>query len=118
MRIYHHPATADIELHDVLRVLGDPVRLQIVAALLEQGETTCAPMAEQLGIADSTLSHHLRQMREAGLTHTRPVGVQRWTSLRLDDLEARFPGMMTWLRAVLADGRYALDSPAFARNVS
>jgi DNA-binding transcriptional ArsR family regulator len=98
---YRHPDLDDIELHEIMRALSDPIRLQVVARLLEQDETTCAPLAAEIGIADSTLSHHLRQMREAGLTRTRPDGVLRWTSLRLDELEERFPGLVEWLRASL-----------------
>lgn len=107
-RLYRHPSIEELELHDVLRALGDPMRLQVVAVLLEQGETTCAPLASRLGIADSTMSHHLRQMREAGVTRTRPDGVQRWTSLRTDDLNTRFPGLLDWLRRALAQERTSL----------
>lgn len=98
---YHHPHTSELELHEVLRVLGDPVRLRITAYLLDAPETSCAPLAAKLGIADSTLSHHLRQMRDAGLTRTRPDGVQRLTTLRQADLDARFPGLLDWLRGAL-----------------
>lgn len=99
---YHHPQTSELELHEVLRVLGDPIRLRITALLLDGPETPCAPLAARLGIADSTLSHHLRQMRASGLTRTRPEGVQRLTSLREEDLDARFPGLLDWLRRALA----------------
>ena len=50
-------------------------------------------------MAKSTLSHHLRVLREAGLTLTEPNGTQRVVSLRRDDLDERFPGL---LDAVLA----------------
>jgi DNA-binding transcriptional ArsR family regulator len=98
-RSYRHPNTDDIEIHEVLRALADPIRLRIVELLLDRGETTCAPLAAEVGIADSTLSHHLRQMREAGVTRTRADGVLRWTSLRRDDLDRRFPGLLACLQA-------------------
>lgn len=100
-RAYRHPSVADLDLAEVLRALADPIRLRIVELLLDGGETTCAPLAVQVGIADSTLSHHLRQMREAGITRTRADGVLRWTSLRSNDLEQRFPGLVDWLRVSL-----------------
>jgi DNA-binding transcriptional ArsR family regulator len=100
-RSYYHPSVGDLDLAEVLRALADPIRLRIVELLLEGGETTCAPLAVEVGIADSTLSHHLRQMREAGITRTRADGVLRWTSLRTEDLENRFPGLLGWLQNAL-----------------
>jgi DNA-binding transcriptional ArsR family regulator len=41
----------------------------------------------------ATLSHHLRVLRESGVTSTRVDGKYRFISLRLDDLDARFPGV-------------------------
>jgi DNA-binding transcriptional ArsR family regulator len=46
------------------------------------------------------MSHHLRVLREAGLTRTRVEGTRRYVSLRREDLQARFPGL---LEAVLAE---------------
>jgi DNA-binding transcriptional ArsR family regulator len=90
------PDTADLQLTDVLSALGDPVRLQIVRLLAETGEATCG--AVELEVSKATRSHHFRVLREAGVTHTRPVGTHRHVSLRTDDLEERFPGL---LQAVL-----------------
>ena len=109
---YHHPRTSDLELHEILRVLGDPTRLRITALLLDSREAPCGALAGRLGIADSTLSHHLRQMREAGVTSTRPEGVQRLTSLRQADLDVRFPGFLDWLRSALAAEQMAEREPA------
>lgn len=97
--VYRVPRLEDIDLYEILSALGDPIRLRIAQLLIDGSETTCSPLARQLGIAQSTLSHHLRQMREAGLTRTRPEGLHRWTSLRSEELDERFPGLL----AVLAD---------------
>lgn len=51
-----------------------------------------------LPIAQSTLSHHLRILREAGLLRNRTEGTRCFVSLRTDELDARFPGL---LRTVL-----------------
>jgi DNA-binding transcriptional ArsR family regulator len=56
-------------------------------------------------VSKSTLSHHLKVLREAGITHTRVVGTTRLVSLRDAELEERFPGV---LGSVLA----ADDEPA------
>ena len=49
-----------------------------------------------------TLSHHFKVLRESGVVRTRPEGRKRLLSLRTDDLDARFPGL---LDAVLAAKR-------------
>ena len=42
----------------------------------------------------STGSYHLRLLREAGVTRTRADGTLRLISLRREDLESRFPGLV------------------------
>ena len=86
------PDDRDITLPDVLNALADPVRLQIVHELAEGGEVVCGALV--VPVAVSTRSHHLRTLREAGLTRTRIVGTQRLVSLRRDSLDARFPGLL------------------------
>lgn len=60
--------------------------------LAGQGEMTCG--AFPYNIAKSTLSHHFKVLREAGVINTRIEGTQRYICLRTEDLEARFPGLM------------------------
>ena len=92
-----HPPAEALELPPVLHALSDPIRLQIVRSLAESGARSCGTFA--VPVAKSTLSHHLRVLREAGVTLTEPSGTQRVVSLRRTDLDARFPGL---LDAVLA----------------
>jgi DNA-binding transcriptional ArsR family regulator len=93
----HEPALETLELPRVLHALSDPVRLEIVRQLACCSEQRCGTFAAP--VSKSTLSHHLRVLREAGVTHTRPVGTQRLVSLRRGDVDERFPGL---LDAVLA----------------
>jgi DNA-binding transcriptional ArsR family regulator len=88
----HQPDTDQLDLTTVLQALGDPVRLKIVRALDAGGEQACGSM--ELGISKSTRSHHFKSLREAGLTQTRIEGTHRHVSLRRDDVEARFPGLL------------------------
>ena len=92
MRTLHHPRVEEIQLPDVLHALSDPVRLQIVRALADQEEQSCS--AVEASVSKSTLSHHFKVLREAGLTHTRVNGTHRYVSLRAQDLDARFPGLL------------------------
>jgi DNA-binding transcriptional ArsR family regulator len=86
------PPAAAITLVDVLHALSDPTRLAVVAQLERQGETLCGRL--EVSVAKSTLSQHLRVLREAGVTRTRPAGTQRWLSVRRDDLDGLFPGLL------------------------
>jgi DNA-binding transcriptional ArsR family regulator len=88
-----HPKRAEIELGAVLHALSDPVRLKIVAALAgSDGELTCGTF--DVPVTKSTCTHHFRVLREAGVIHQRQVGTARLNTLRRDDLDARFPGLL------------------------
>ena len=92
MREPHHPSSAELELPAVLHALSDPARLQIVRRLWIGDDCTCGTF--DLGLSKATLSHHFRVLRESGVVRTRPVGRTRMLSLRKDDLEERFPGLL------------------------
>ncbi|MGP3925182.1 MULTISPECIES: ArsR/SmtB family transcription factor [unclassified Streptomyces] len=90
------PDLAGVEIGVVLQALADPVRLQIVRLLDVGGEGSCTTL--DLPVKRSTVSHHLRILRESGVVETRVDGNARYSRLRRDDLERRFPGL---LKAVL-----------------
>jgi len=95
-----HPATDAIELTAVLRTCGEPIRLAMIRALAAHGEEMRARDVQgAVGLPTSTCSYHLKLLREAGVTRTRPAGTERWISLRRDDLDARFPGLVEVLLA-------------------
>lgn len=85
-----------LSLTAVLAALADPGRLDIVRTLAERGEECCTKVGEAAGLAvgKSTLSHHLRVLRESGITRTRAQGTHRYISLRREDLDAAFPHLM------------------------
>jgi DNA-binding transcriptional ArsR family regulator len=96
-----HPRRDEIELSAVLHALSDPVRLKIVAALAGDGEQTCGSF--DVPVTKSTCTHHFKVLREAGVIHQRQEGTARLNTLRRDDLEARFPGLLaTVLQAASA----------------
>ncbi|WP_405473050.1 ArsR/SmtB family transcription factor [Streptomyces canus] len=96
MRTYPMPPADELELHRVLFALSDPTRLALVTELDKSGELS---VGEQLAgqVPKSTLSHHNKILRESGLTCTRPEGTRCFISLRRDDLERRFPGLLDML---------------------
>jgi DNA-binding transcriptional ArsR family regulator len=102
------PAVEDIDLASVMHALADPSRLRTVSILAESPELCCSDLGEltrSLGLAKSTRSHHLRVLREAGVITTRYDGQRKLVSLRKDDLDARFPGLVD---AVLGGARSEL----------
>jgi DNA-binding transcriptional ArsR family regulator len=99
------PAVADIELREVMRALSDDVRLRLVAVLADGEFHPCRPEEFEIGVHKSTLSHHFKVLREAGVTTTQLTGRSHHVRLRLEDLGQRFPGLMdNVLTAVVAEG--------------
>jgi len=92
VRTIHHPSADELDIAEILHALSDPVRLQVVWHLAYEGEHPCSALECQ--VSKSTLSHHLKVLREAGLTRTRAEGTQRLLSLRRMELDTRFPGLL------------------------
>ncbi|MET9882172.1 helix-turn-helix domain-containing protein [Streptomyces sp. NPDC006430] len=87
-----HPHPEDLELAEVLAALGHPVRLEIVRKLASGGETSCGEVAPDL--PRSSVTHHLKTLRESGVICQRPQGRKLHLTLRRTDLELRFPGLL------------------------
>lgn len=96
-----HPPTQDLRLVNVLHALADPTRLAIVHTLREDTERPCGTFP--VTVATSTLTHHFRVLREAGLIRQREEGNRRWTTLRRADLETRFPGVVDAILQAVPD---------------
>lgn len=93
MKILHHPYRTELHLSSVLYALSDPVRLFMVSEIRRAGERTCGDI--EVPVVKSTFSHHARTLREAGVINVRVQGTQRFLSLRSEDLESRFPGLLS-----------------------
>lgn len=96
MAQFVHPSKDDITLSGVLAALADPMRLKILKSLLDEKDCSksCSEAAPCPNMAKSTLSHHFRILREAGLIRTTKKGVENKNCVRLDDVNARFPGLL------------------------
>ncbi|MEU6987779.1 metalloregulator ArsR/SmtB family transcription factor [Streptomyces sp. NPDC046324] len=71
---------------DLIRVLGDPLRLQIVTLLAR--ETLCTThLVEETGARQTNLSNHLKVLREAGVVETEPCGRFTYYRLKPDVIE-------------------------------
>jgi ArsR family transcriptional regulator len=73
-----------------LKALADPVRVQLLSMLLaepELGVCTC-DLAPAVGLTEATVSHHLKQLRDAGLVEGRRKGTNVFYRPRPDALRA------------------------------
>lgn len=92
MKRAHHPDLDEIGLVGVMGALSDPIRMGLVRVLSDGRERGWGEL--RAPVAKSTLSHHLRVLRDAGVTRTRQEGTRCFVELRRDDLETRFPGLV------------------------
>jgi len=103
MKQLEHPSPGEITLIGVLGALGDPVRLSIVNQLARCDERGSSEF--DCDIATSTLSHHLKVLRLAGIIQHRKEGTRCFVSIR-PGLEEAFPGL---LASILRFHRSARD---------
>ena len=78
-------ATATAEL---FKALADPARVRIVNLLATAGEPVCAcNLNEPVGLAQPTVSHHLKKLVDAGLIEREQRGKWAYFSLKRDAVE-------------------------------
>ncbi|MGC5616217.1 ArsR/SmtB family transcription factor [Georgenia sp. Z1491] len=84
-------------LSRAFKALGDPTRLRLLASIGgHPGDSACVcDLTEPLGLSQSTVSHHLKVLREAGLIEGERRGT--WVHYRL------LPGALRELGAALSD---------------
>ncbi|MEV0068047.1 MULTISPECIES: helix-turn-helix transcriptional regulator [unclassified Amycolatopsis] len=89
------PSIEGMQLDRVFAVLSEPLRLTIVQRLLTRSEEfdhTCGWF--EFDRPKSTLTHHFKALREAGVITQRQYGLERRSRVRLEDLNMRFPGLI------------------------
>ncbi len=94
MKSYSHPALRNVPLHAVLQALSDPCRIAIVKELLGAKGRALACNEVRLSISKATRSHHFDVLREAGIIYTEVEGTKCMTSLRREELNRHFPGLL------------------------
>jgi DNA-binding transcriptional ArsR family regulator len=82
-----------LEVTAVLHALADPVRLDLVRQLTE-ADAAIACGRFDTSVTKSTLSHHFKILREAGIIATHREGGNKFNVLCTEDLEASFPGLL------------------------
>lgn len=86
------PMDNDVALEVALRLkaLADPARVRLLSVLLstDAGEVCTCELAPAVGLAESTVSHHLGQLRKAGLVVSVRRGMNVYYAARRDALDA------------------------------
>ncbi len=88
------------------RALGHPARMR-TAAMLHTGELCLCQITEVLGLAPSTVSLHIKELKRAGLVSERKEG--RWVFFSLADDEHAKRWLETALAAVEGDPQLTDD---------
>lgn len=97
MRPLYHPPLKEITVQGILYALSDPVRVRILIQLGRAcGALNCSTF---LNITDtplpkSTLSQHLKILREAGLIRSERKGVELQNHTRCAELKGKFGTMI------------------------
>jgi DNA-binding transcriptional ArsR family regulator len=92
-RTVDHPDLAQVDLQQVMEALADPVRRMVVSQLARRGEDMSCGTFEA-PVSTSTLTHHFNVLREAGVIRQYYAGVTKMNTLRTEEMEGRFPGLL------------------------
>jgi DNA-binding transcriptional ArsR family regulator len=87
-----HPDMDDLDLFKIMSALTDETRLTIVVTLAASPGLACNGFTQDL--TASVLTRHFRVLREAGLIRQHDVGTRRINTLRKEELDQRFPGLI------------------------
>lgn len=90
-----HPSKDPMTLVTSFKTLADPARLRILR-ILHRHETSVKALAENLGLTEPTVSHHLSKLRAAGFVTLRADGNHHQYSINAEAL-ARFKAQVAEL---------------------
>jgi DNA-binding transcriptional ArsR family regulator len=94
------PAVQELRLETIMGALADPLRLTIIRKLLLESEAydhTCSWFG--FDRPKSSLTHHFKALRAAGLIRQRQYGLERRSRVRVEDLATCFPGLLDLVKA-------------------
>ncbi len=80
----------------IFYALSDPIRIDILRTLIKVEEISCGACKSSL--SKSTMSHHFKVLREAGLIQKRTLGKLHFISIREREIEKRIPGLLDLIK--------------------
>lgn len=84
----------------IAKALAEPQRFALLEKISREPEVACTSLVESCDITQATISHHLKELHEAGLIHARRDGKRYFLSID--------PATLNAYRAKLAE-RLSLD---------
>ena len=108
-KLQNEPKAADLQLTAVLYALSDEVRLRIVRSLDQTDEIACGYF--DIDMPKSSLSHHFRVLRTAGVVTARKEGTALMNRLRRADLDTKFPGLLDSVLASMGKRKKPKSKP-------
>jgi ArsR family transcriptional regulator len=64
---FHQTELSEDDLGELCKALGHPARVRLIRILLDKGECISGDLADEFSLAQSTVSEHLRILKDAGL---------------------------------------------------
>jgi DNA-binding transcriptional ArsR family regulator len=119
-----HPAIEDVPLEIILHALADPARVSLFYAIVyQEGPKNCTKLVNVLEkpIPKSTLSQHMRILREAGLIRGERHGHEMRVTSRYDEVNALYPDLLLAIvtaHAIASKARSARDGRQGRRKAS
>ncbi|MCC5022187.1 MAG: helix-turn-helix transcriptional regulator [Candidatus Synoicihabitans palmerolidicus] len=102
MAALEFPAADQLELTGVMYALSDPTKLAIVRQLASSRGRPLSICTALLGDRPkSSMSHHFKILRKAGVIETTTMGKEHLNRLRTTDLDAKFPGLLKVVRRAI-----------------
>lgn len=77
----------EVKLADIAKALSHPARIAIIKLLVEKGACTCGKIVDELPLSQSTVSQHLKELREAGLIKGQIDGPRVCYEVQTDQLK-------------------------------
>ncbi|MFA4132335.1 MULTISPECIES: metalloregulator ArsR/SmtB family transcription factor [Brevibacillus] len=86
-----------MELSPYFQGLGDPIRQQIVALLIDKESMNVTQIAEHIPMSRPTVSHHLKILKQAGLVNVQKKGTEMFYRLEITEAIRLFKQLVTFV---------------------
>tara|TARA_R110002050_G_scaffold9680_14_gene34222 strand:- start:799 stop:1122 length:324 start_codon:yes stop_codon:yes gene_type:complete len=104
MRKIKHPSISQIELTDIMYAFSDPIRVEMIRDLIENDRPmTCGELNRNR--PKSSMSHHFKTLRETGVLETTIEGKEHLNTLRLNEINEKFPSLLYVLFEIIKKNR-------------
>ena len=77
-------ALSNQQFHRIAKALADPRRFEILTRIAECNEMPCTDLKSEVAVTPATLSHHIKELTDAGLVEVRREGKFMHMTLRRD----------------------------------